>query len=79
MYSYTCITETCLFQLLFLIKLNQLKWIIHFHDIDKVNKDIAVLFLFYHFTALHTSKGDISASAIYYLWMFIYCYLGRSS
>ena len=31
---------------------------------------MVALLLCYHFTALCTSKGDISASAIFYLWRF---------
>ena len=42
---------------------------------------IAALFLCYSFTAICTSKGDISASAIYYFWRFflIHYYVGRPS
>ena len=44
---------------------------------------MAALFLCYHSTALCTSKGNISASAICYLWRFIYlsiyCCVGRPS
>ena len=42
---------------------------------------MVALLLCYCFTALCTSKGDISASAIYYLWRFFlaHCYIGRHS
>ena len=45
-----------------------------------INRIVALL-ICYHFTALCTSKGDISASAICYLWGFflVYYYIGRPS
>ena len=42
---------------------------------------MVALFFCYHFTALFTFKGDISANAIYYLWrLFLsHYYIGRPS
>ena len=42
---------------------------------------MVALLLCYHFIALCTSKGDISASAICFLWKFllVHYYIGRNS